>query len=48
VKRHDGRISVDSEVNHRTLFTIVLPIHVVEKGKGEDGNLKLAEKRIES
>ncbi len=31
VKRHDGRISVDSEVDQGTTFTIVLPIHVREK-----------------
>jgi len=47
VKRHDGRISVDSEVNHGTTFSLVLPIHVREKGKGEDGKMKLTEKRVE-
>jgi two-component system NtrC family sensor kinase len=48
VKRHDGRISVDSEINRGTVFNIVLPIHALERGKGGDGKMKLTERRIES
>jgi two-component system NtrC family sensor kinase len=47
VKRHDGRISVDSAVDHGTTFTIVLPIHVREKQEGGDSKTKLTEKRVE-
>jgi two-component system NtrC family sensor kinase len=51
IKRHDGRISVDSEINHGTTFTLVLPIRVrgkLEKEEGENGGMKFTQKRVES
>jgi two-component system NtrC family sensor kinase len=48
VKRHDGRISVDSEVSRGTTFTIVLPIHVREKEGAGSSKTKLTEKGVES
>jgi two-component system NtrC family sensor kinase len=49
VQRHDGRISVDSQVNQGTTLTVVLPIHVrerQEKVKGEWTSMKLTEKGL--
>jgi two-component system NtrC family sensor kinase len=47
VKRHDGRIAVDSAVDQGTTFTIVLPIHVRGKEEGGNNKTKLTEKGVE-
>ncbi len=43
---HGGSVKVESEVNRGSRFTLVLPLKVVRKDEGDEGDVALASRRV--